>query len=265
MTPYEVTGKVGLSHAGELSLVYKPSVGVNPNRYGVILAHGANGGAIQWNSYAGVGYSYFYWGPALARAGFTCIASDLASTPSQDVFGNDTGMSRMEEDRAALATMGCKPGKVLVVGVSHGTLMGQNYIRAHADRVAALVCALPLCDLQGLIDGNIAGFQSQANLAWSLPANATSGSNPLPTRASPANAANRAIIAASAVPQRYLYSSADTVTQPAQVLAQIAALRTANPALDLQATQVSTTLDHTGDFSQVWPYSDMATFLSAHA
>lgn len=260
---YQVTGGIGTSHSGETSFVFRPTTGVDPARYGVILAHGANGGGQQWvNGNAAVGTSYFYIGPALANAGFTCIASDLGSTGSQDVFGNDTGMARMEEDRAALAALGCKAGKVLLLGVSHGGLMIQNYARANPSRVAAAIGLLPLCDLDVLRDNNTGGFQAQVNTAWGLAAGSTSGTVPLPGRASPAAAANRALIGSSRAPFRFYYSSADSIIPQATVTAQAAGLRATGLGCD--AVKVSSSLDHSGNFGPVWPYNDFVQFLTGN-
>jgi dienelactone hydrolase len=258
----------GMVITGQSDTLCIPRGGCNPRRYPVIICHGAGGvttNMISGASFTAVpdrnGYGFI---ETLAAHGLASITPELAG----DNWGNDgcSGPGGLIDDYAAyMVSLGCRPGKVLLLGGSMGFITAQNYVAQHPGGVAALVGVIPGQNIDDLRDNNRAGTQTAINTAWGItPLTATSATVPLPARANPTNPAQRALIAAAGCPIRYYYSTADSVVLPQYETAQAAALL----ALGAQVTALvtSTTLDHSvASISTVDCVGDVLPFFLAHA
>src|SRR4051794_33566714 len=130
---------VGSYQSGEKHMAILPSNYVaDGSRRGVYYCWGRSNTALNplisgyWNDIA----------PELAEYGFPVITGDYGSTTH---WGSPTARTRMDSLRTlgAGSYYGFKNDKVLLLGVSPGSLLNLNWARAHLSSVAAIALITP--------------------------------------------------------------------------------------------------------------------------
>lgn len=175
---------------------------------GVVYCHGSG-----QDSRAVVGFDLAGNGPAVnqqhlvqqvALAGFPVLSIDAAG----NAWGNDNAIAAVAAARAHLqTTLGAKPGKVLLVGVSMGGLTCLNWARQHRDQCAGFAGIMPVSDLQNYYanSGNAAGVDAAYGGRYD---DNVAGLTHNPTRYT---------ADILALPYRAWYGSADTIVPPITV------------------------------------------------
>lgn len=197
--------------AAEDDYLFLPKRGQTVRKTGVILLHGAGSpdqfaGHARWGSHT--------LGPALADAGYACVAGTMAG----DAYGNDTAMARVTSYGDWLETQApVLPDKYVLIGTSMGGYTAMRWAIANIAKVKALGLVLPLCDIVGAYNANIGGLQAAIAGAWGVVAPAA-----LPAGADITVTA--AAIKTAKIPSKMYYEDSDTVTLPATQTAMAATI-----------------------------------------
>lgn len=213
----------GRVQSGEYDQIILPRV-QRPNRYPVVLCHGAQGSTLNATQPAALP-GQFTLAEALWATGVSGINADWGGAST---WGNDTTVTRVEAGRVLMGSYGCDNSKVVLVGISMGFLTAMSYARAHPTRVAGLVGVVPVTNPVDIYSNNRNGFRTEIGTAWGV-----TYPTPLPTRANPSDAANLAITAG--LPCRLYYSTADTICLPSLLDSFASALPATKVVIDTSA------------------------------
>lgn len=195
---------------GKYESTLRPNDGAHIGRRGVVFCHGFGGSAqtgLNWATNPGVPRLL----RALVRQGVAVVAADVGG----DAFGNDLAMTRIDQARTYLATLGCATDKVLLVGDSMGNYATCRYAADNPTKVAAVLGVEPGVDLESVRTNNTLSARDSVNTAWGLAAGSTSTTAPVPARGNLMARAAKGDLKGL----RYLayYSTADVVVPPQSV------------------------------------------------
>ncbi len=201
---------VGAVSPGEGYLIIRPSGWVPPaSRVGVLYCHGAGGSALEpmvWTSIRAITNE-------LAAQNFTVLACDLGGVGT---WGNDTALARITAAQTYLqGTLGCRPGKIGLLGLSMGGGASLAWAAANPSSTAFVLAAIPVCNLTDLWNKHTDGGGIDAAYAGGY-TEAVYGATH--------NATTMALAGKYAtVPISTLYASTDAITAPAVHEAFVAA------------------------------------------
>lgn len=172
----------------------------------------------------------------LAKRGYPVICGDLGDIPSQvgkldgpGVWGCDAALTKMETLRTFLINvMGAKPGKIAVLGGSHGCAAAYAYARNYAANVSCVATVIGTADVEHIRANNIMSYQASIEGAPAYGSNA----NWQAARATHNPVEVAPWLAANGIPMLDYYAPDD----PVCVLSTHQALKTAGGAM---LTQVS--------------------------
>lgn len=219
-TRHDMTTKTGRVHAAEVDYLWSPAEPYDG--YPVIMLHGA--GTTARDAFASASfYAHATLPGILAHHNIPCISGWLGG----DTMGNDTGMTRITEATAVLEALpNVDASKVHLVGVSMGNELAMRYAGLNPTKVASIMSVMPLSDIDAVYQANRGGFRATIGTAWGVtyPAALPAQSNLIATHA--------AAIVAAGIPVRLLYSTADTLVLPAEVVALATALGIAPEIVD---------------------------------
>ena len=175
-----------------------------------------------------------------------CVASgDFGG----DTWGNKSAMNDVLAVKGWMQTMGARPGKVALVGISMGTLTSLNFAHMYPEQVACVVDILPAINLADFANNNRSGYSAESNAVYPGGySDAVYGSifNPYYYASS------------LTIPVKLFYSTADTVALPTYVTGFAANCPTAS------ATVVSSTLNHSEAAVGAAPLNSILSFISKH-
>lgn len=153
---------------------------------------------------------------ALADFGLPVISTDLGSIAG--AFGNDTARTRVGQAWTYVKSpFGAKTDKMLLFGISGGSLAALNYARQNPTNVAAIALLLPLVNIQDAYDNR--GFASQIETAYSNAWAANAATH------DPAATGNQAAL--SGIPIKLWYSTDDAYAVASVVTAYATAVNNA--------------------------------------
>jgi dienelactone hydrolase len=170
---------------------------------GVLFCHGAEDTAIKVIDPANVYRALV--AKLVDQAQTPLEAADLGAVQgTSDVWGNSTGMGRMDDSWAWLKNAnggGAKTDKAILVGGSMGGLMAVNWASRNPTLVAAIVLVIPALDLQDIyVNDRGPGLQAEIQAAY--------GGAPDYATRSPMNLA----ASLTGIPTKIWYSTNDPVT-----------------------------------------------------
>ena len=126
---------------------------------GVLYCHGAGGPARQALEPA--------FAPvlnALASAGHPVLSCDLGGLAT---WGNDVVLARMGTAKAYLhATLGARPGKILLVGASMGGLSALVWAKNNPTLTAGVIGIVPVSDVTDMHTNNRQGLRASIDSAY---------------------------------------------------------------------------------------------------
>ncbi len=197
------TGRYSASAPSEGDALFLPRRPISAgSQRGVLFCHGAEGSSVQMFDPT-LGYE-----PTIAKlagqAELPVVAADLGSVlNTSDVWGDDTGMSRMTDAWNWLkSTSGgkAKTDACVLVGGSMGGLMAIDWAYRNPTLVKAIAIIIPVLDLQDVYQNNRSGLEPQINAAY--------GGAPDYSTRSPMNLAS----SLAGMPIKIWYSTTDPVT-----------------------------------------------------
>lgn len=244
-----VSYSTGRARAGEGDVILKPlNYLYGADTMGVVYCHGSNRTAIDTLNRGEPSTSDFVQTIATQ---YPTIVTDLGGGTT---WGNATAQTRIDEAIAALRTAtGCNASTFFLAGVSMGGIASFNYARANPLNVAAIVAAIPVCNLTEIYTttadaatGNTV-MKNAIATAWGVTAPAS-----LPAGADPYLSPGEL----TGVPIRYWYGDSDPLILPASAAAFATATgATASPVVG----------GHGDSTVGNVPQSDVLAFLAAYA
>lgn len=196
------------------------------NEYPVICCHPT--GAGSWMSWVSPNtYAQAALPPQLAiKAGVASMGGWMGG----DTFGNDLGVSCVEQTRLHLASIpGINASKVHLIGVSQGAALAIRYAGLNPSKVASFTGVIPLADTQAVYAADRLGLRASIASAWGVTSPA-----PLPATAQPITHAP-ALVAAG-IPSRLYGSPSDQAILPTEVAALANALNI--PVISVDGTTI---------------------------
>jgi hypothetical protein len=192
---------------GDTGVLFVPKY-QRPNKYGLVVAHGANGTGLVSKAHGGVQSNYAAIIAELCQThGITCIATDLKGPLT---FGNSTEQAAFDLCRTELAANGCRSDGVVGFGVSMGNLSMAQYAANNTGKLKAAVGCLPACDIVELYNDDVLGQRANIGIAWGVTyPTALPSAAPITT-----GSAAAASIASQGIPWKLLYVNDSSYTPP---------------------------------------------------
>lgn len=182
-------------------------------RRGVMFCHGAQGSSAQFLAES---LGYREMASKLADHGGCVVGfADLGAVlNTSDVWGNATGMTRMDSEWAWIKNASggmAKTDKCILVGGSMGGLMCVNWAQRNPSLVAAVALIIPVLDLQDVYVNDRSGLQASISAAY--------GGAPDYATRSPMNLAS----GLAGIPTKIWYATDDPVTPDVGTVSTFAA------------------------------------------
>lgn len=157
---YSSTYGVGAVSAGEKYLAIRPKYTRTPAPLGILYCHSSNGQAHEPQYFGGVMDIM----AALAAAGHPILSCELGGLSP---WGNTTSQARMSEAYTYLqSSMGARPGKVAVMGLSMGGVTSLSWAGNNPGKVAGAVGFIPAVDMTDIVAKNSGGLASSIHTAY---------------------------------------------------------------------------------------------------
>lgn len=194
---------MGAVSTGEQYLAMRPKLATAAPKVGILYCHASNGQAAEAQYFGGVHTIV----AALVSAGHPVLACELGGATT---WGNDTSLARVTTARSYLqASMGARPGKVALLGLSMGGLTALAWAGANSALTAGVVGLIPVVNIADIHTSNRGGATATINAAYGgAYSDATLGATHNPQRMAAAGKY-------AGIPIRTYYGDSDAICVPA--------------------------------------------------